>query len=249
MVTIKLFRGFFCCVLLGVSAALFLGCAMMRPSRSIPRVVYTVKDGDTLTEISSRYRIAQKELLRINRIDSGSILHPGQKLRFPERYLERLMYQPNSVSSREILEESRQYVGNLQWPLMRRGKINSRFGKRWSSFHEGVDLAGKPGDSVFAAHDGEVVYSGQGMSGYGNMVVIRGENFMTAYAHNRRNTVSVGDSVRQGQKIAEVGMTGRASGPHLHFETRVQNSEGKYVAVDPFLFFQSKDSPLTLVSQ
>jgi murein DD-endopeptidase MepM/ murein hydrolase activator NlpD len=87
------------------------------------------------------------------------------------------------------------------------------------------------------------------MSGYGNMVVIRGENFMTAYAHNRRNTVSVGDSVRQGQKIAEVGMTGRASGPHLHFETRVQNSEGKYVAVDPFLFFQSKDSPLTLVSQ
>jgi len=229
--------------------ALVGGCSMVRPPRAIPRVVYIVKTGDTLTEISRRYAISLTELRRINALKRESILRPGQRIRFPERYLEELMHRGVESGGAEILEGAKKYVRNLQWPLVLEGKINSGFGKRWSSFHEGIDLAGKLGDSIFAAHDGEVVYSGQGMSGYGKIVVIRGDDFMTAYAHNKRNAVSVGDPVRQGQKIAEVGMTGRASGPHLHFETRVRNGEGKYVAVDPFLFFPDKKTPLLLTAQ
>jgi len=74
---------------------------------------------------------------------------------------------------------------------------------------------------VLAVADGEVIYSGDGLTGYGNLILVRHSgDIVSAYAHNRQNLVQKGDKVTQGQTIAQVGETGRASGPHLHFEVR-----------------------------
>ncbi len=104
------------------------------------------------------------------------------------------------------------------------GWISSFFGRRSdpltgkSSVHKGIDFAGKFGADVIAVSDGVVISSGK-RSGFGNMVEIKhGNGYMTRYAHNMRNLVSVGDQVTQGQKIALLGSSGRSTGPHVHFE-------------------------------
>ncbi len=104
------------------------------------------------------------------------------------------------------------------------GWLSSYFGKRAdpltgkSSWHKGVDFAGKRGADVVAVSDGVVSYSGDRF-GYGNMVEIRhGNGYVTRYAHNQENLVAVGDKVTQGQSIALIGSTGRSTGPHVHFE-------------------------------
>jgi len=87
--------------------------------------------------------------------------------------------------------------------------------------HDGIDIAVPRGTPVHAAASGEVVYSDQRLSGYGKLVIIRHSgNFFTAYAHNQRNLVRRGDHVRAGDIIARAGSSGRASGPHVHFEIR-----------------------------
>ncbi len=133
------------------------------------------------------------------------------------------------------LGEASKYVGHLTSPL-RTGQLVSRFGRRLFSFHEGIDISASEGTIISAAHSGVVVFSGSSMRGYGNMVVIKGDGLMTVYAHNQRNFVDVGDRVDAGDRIGIVGMTGNASGPHLHFETRVRGADGKSVAVDPLIF-------------
>ncbi len=92
---------------------------------------------------------------------------------------------------------------------------------RYRSRHKGVDLTAPTGTAVFAALDGQVVFSGK-HKGYGNYVLVdHGNGVATLYAHHSLNLVQAGDIVRRGQKIAEVGRTGNATGPHLHFELRV----------------------------
>lgn len=101
-----------------------------------------------------------------------------------------------------------------------RGKLTSRFGWRWGRKHEGIDIAAKIGTPIYAADGGKVVFSGV-RSGYGKLVIIdHGNGTQTYYGHNSKNLVAVGDKVYKGQKIAEVGNTGRSTGPHLHFEVR-----------------------------
>ena len=119
------------------------------------------------------------------------------------------------------------------WPV-KKGKITSLYGWRTKKrFHDGIDIAAPKGTPILAAKGGTVVYSTNKISGYGNMVVIKHENrYYTVYAHNRVNKVSKGDRVRKGEVIAELGNSGRARGPHLHFEIR----KGKY-SVDPMKYF------------
>jgi murein DD-endopeptidase MepM/ murein hydrolase activator NlpD len=104
------------------------------------------------------------------------------------------------------------------------GWISSYFGKRTDPFtgkpanHTGIDFAGKLGDSVVAVADGVVTWSAD-RYGYGVMVEINhGNGYSTRYAHNAENLVEVGDEVRKGQAVAQMGRTGRATGPNLHFE-------------------------------
>ena len=106
----------------------------------------------------------------------------------------------------------------LEWPL--HGKITSRFDRRRRTLHDGIDIAAKKGAKVSAARAGEVVFS-QRHGTYGNLILLKHDNGLTTvYAHNAINLVKKGQRVRRGQTIARVGATGRATGPHLHFEVR-----------------------------
>jgi murein DD-endopeptidase MepM/ murein hydrolase activator NlpD len=100
-------------------------------------------------------------------------------------------------------------------------KVISPYGYRGGKHHTGVDLKTTDKDKIYAAFDGEVVFSAK-YYGYGNLIRIKHANQMeTYYSHNSKNLVKVGEHVKAGQVIALVGQTGRASTPHLHFELRV----------------------------
>jgi len=123
----------------------------------------------------------------------------------------------------------RQGQGKFLWPV--EGPVNSPYGQRNGKMHDGIDLGGDEGDPIYASAAGEVVYSDK-LGGYGNLVILKHEDgFFTAYAHNDKNLVDKGDNVKQGERIAELGRTGNASGDHLHFEIR--DDSGTY---DPELF-------------
>jgi murein DD-endopeptidase MepM/ murein hydrolase activator NlpD len=112
------------------------------------------------------------------------------------------------------------------WPV--NAPITSPFGWRWGRLHEGLDLGAAYGAPIAAAAAGVVIYAGW-ESGYGNLTVIdHGGGLATAYGHQSRIAVSVGQSVSQGEIIGYVGSTGHSTGPHLHFEVRVDGQ-----AVDP----------------
>ena len=106
----------------------------------------------------------------------------------------------------------------LSWPL--KGVITTRFGKKHGRPHDGIDIAAARGEKIHSAGPGKVLYSDK-HGGYGNLVVIQHDGgLVTVYAHNLKNLVKKGQQVRVGQNIALVGDSGKASGPHLHFEVR-----------------------------
>jgi murein DD-endopeptidase MepM/ murein hydrolase activator NlpD len=112
------------------------------------------------------------------------------------------------------------------WPV--HGVLTSGFGWRWGRMHEGIDIAVSSGTPVVAAAAGTVIVAGW-MGGYGNLVVVdHGGGISTAYGHNTSVTVGVGQQVAQGQLIAYSGNTGHSTGPHVHFEVRINGG-----AVDP----------------
>ena len=115
--------------------------------------------------------------------------------------------------------------GAMIWPLA--GSITSDFGWRThpitgaQRFHSGIDIGGDYGDPIYAAQAGTVEYAGW-ISGYGNAVIINhGGGISTLYGHCQSLEVSTGQSVAQGELIAECGSTGNSTGPHCHFEVRV----------------------------
>ncbi len=117
--------------------------------------------------------------------------------------------------------------GTLKWQWPAHGRLLASF-QGGTGFNKGIDLEGKLGESVIAAAAGEVVYSGSGLRGYGNLLIIKhNEIFLSAYAHNNKLLVKEGDFVKAGQRIADMGLSG-TDRVKLHFEIR---SEGK--PVDP----------------
>jgi murein DD-endopeptidase MepM/ murein hydrolase activator NlpD len=120
-------------------------------------------------------------------------------------------------------------AAGLIWPCD--GVVVSGFGLRWGRMHEGIDIGCAYGTPNRAAASGTVIYSGW-LGGYGNLVVVdHGNGLSTAYAHASSLLVSVGQTVSQGETVSLVGSTGNSSGPHLHFEVRVNGQ-----AVDPLLY-------------
>jgi murein DD-endopeptidase MepM/ murein hydrolase activator NlpD len=108
----------------------------------------------------------------------------------------------------------------FRWPV--HGRIISSFGASPSGdLNEGINLAVPEGTIIKAAEAGTVLYSGDGVEGYGKLVLIRhGDGWVSAYAHNSEIRVKKGDAVSRGQTIAAAGMTGSVSSPQLHFELR-----------------------------
>ncbi|MFO7152021.1 MAG: peptidoglycan DD-metalloendopeptidase family protein [Bacillota bacterium] len=112
--------------------------------------------------------------------------------------------------------------GRFIWPVS--GRITSRFGNRGGEYHTGLDIANSTGTPVRAAGSGVVTFAGRS-GGYGNLVIINhGGGVETYYAHLSTISVSKGDNVSSGQVIGKVGTTGRTTGPHLHFEVRVNGT-------------------------
>ncbi|MDP8970137.1 MAG: peptidoglycan DD-metalloendopeptidase family protein [Actinomycetota bacterium] len=115
-------------------------------------------------------------------------------------------------------------VGGGGWTWPARGPVTSGYGRRWGRMHEGIDIGAGTGAPIVAARSGTVSYAGR-MSGYGNMTLIdHGGGIVTAYAHQSRFVARPGQRVSAGQQIGAVGCTGSCTGPHLHFEVRVNGS-------------------------
>ncbi|GAV20919.1 lipoprotein NlpD [Mariprofundus micogutta] len=210
-------------------------------------VIRYVRPQDTLYSIGKKFGVHYKLIAMRNRIPYPYRIYVGQRL-YIDRWAPKGTYDPTAAkirkaskprqvakkSSKKSVQKPRHKTkatgGKLRWPV--RGKVTSRFGRRGSRMHDGVDIGAKEGAPIHAAASGTVVYSDHRLSGYGNLVIIRhGNNLFTAYGHNQRNLVRKGQNIKAGDVIARVGHTGRASGPHLHFEVR-QGS----VAVDPLAY-------------
>jgi murein DD-endopeptidase MepM/ murein hydrolase activator NlpD len=185
---------------------------------------YVVSKGETLDTIARRAGVPAEDILEINGLTRAADVKPG-RLIF-------VLVPPSAAPAAgeasaqgTLVSASTAAVSGaapLRWPLANvKPTIGSAFGSRDGRAHEGIDLPAPTGTPVMAAADGEVVYAGNGIRGYGNLIVLQHPgDMLTVYAHNSELFVAAGQAVRAGERIAAVGQTGRASGPHLHFEVR-----------------------------
>ncbi|MGC6417730.1 MAG: LysM peptidoglycan-binding domain-containing M23 family metallopeptidase [Bradymonadia bacterium] len=219
------------------------GHARSDVAHPIVGVWYTVVAGDTVASISERFGVPTVDIVELNGLARPDRLLVGQPLFLYgiDELVKRISKtsvpttrQPTR-SRRRSRGRYRKLVGPLIWPV--KGAVfTSGFGPRGRRKHKGIDLAHKPGTPIYSVASGVVVYSDNKQRGYGNLVIIRHQRgVLSVYAHNKRNLVDEGDSVRQGSKIAELGNTGRSTGPHLHFELRVKGR-----AVNPLDYLPPK---------
>jgi murein DD-endopeptidase MepM/ murein hydrolase activator NlpD len=151
-----------------------------------------------------------------------------------------------------LLEEKRSLLASTPtiWPV--KGMVTAGYGYRSSPFtgrremHEGLDVAAPPGTAIVATAEGVVSFTGP-LSAFGNVVFINhGHGFTTFYAHNSSNRVKEGQLVKRGEVIAYVGATGRATGPHVHYEVQVNGvtvNPMKYIIDQSGIKFANQDDP------
>ncbi len=195
--------------------------------------VHHVEPGDTLYSIAWRYGLDYRRLAAANKISVPFTIHTGQILRIAEADLparEIPAVSKKRTKSSEInqsdppeVRKSRPpepvYPTQLTWNWPARGKVIQSFSTK-GSVNKGIDIKGKLGEPVKSAAPGKVVYSGNGIIGYGNLVIIKhNDKFLSAYAHNHRILVKELEMVAQGQVIAEIGRDGNGDSV-LHFEIR-----------------------------
>jgi lipoprotein NlpD len=214
-----------------------------------PPGYYRVKRGDTLIRIALDQGQSYRDIVRWNNLTDPNLIEVDQLLLVrppagkmtvkpltsaattpaPQKNTDQRMAEPAAEPKLEAVKPDAPPPGiRLSWPA--KGKVVEDFveGK-----NKGIDIAGKLGDPIQAASDGRVVYAGNSLRGYGNLVIVKHDNtYLTAYAHNRNLLVKEGDSVRKGQTIAEMGDTD-ANSVRLHFELRVNGKP-----VDPLPFLQ-----------
>ena len=178
----------------------------------------TVRKGDTLYGLAKEYDVSATRLASINKLKSPYVIKPGQKLKLQAPAADRTKASASNKSKKStasLPEDSR----NISWRWPVQGKLITTFNSNKSG-RKGIDIAGREGKDIKAAAPGRVVYSGNGLISYGNLVIIKhNRTYLSAYAHNRKLLVKEGDSIKAGQKIAELGRTG-ADSPRLHFEIR-----------------------------
>lgn len=221
----------------------------------INAATHTVVRGDTVYNISKRYRISQDNLRAWNHLNDNNI-GIGQVLRVkPAGYVAPSAAAPvapapvvpvapapaanpvavvPSAPARPavspVQSAASRTVAGITWQRPAEGSLITRFG----GSSKGVDIAGNAGQPVSAAADGKVVYAGSGLRGYGNLVIVQhNANFLTAYGHNQSLTVKEGQNVKRGQMIARMGSSD-ADRTKLHFEVR---KDGKPVNPADYVAF------------
>jgi lipoprotein NlpD len=231
--------------------ALLTGCDGGRlPEQTGPhRVYHRVQRGQTLWSIARTYGVDVKTLARVNRLSDSDVIAVGQRLYIPGATQQRRVAsrcpcpsdtstsgperEPAMAPSRDPTARRHQAPSQrprFMWPIQ--GDITRGFKQGGKHRHDGIDIAAPKHTPIRAAAGGKVIFSDWGPGGYGRLVILRhSADLVTVYAHNHRNLVRVDQFVRQGDTIATVGKSGRASGYHLHFEIR-----RKTVPVSPFKF-------------
>lgn len=208
---------------------------------------YEVQKKDTLYAISRRYETDVATLAKMNRLSEPYAISVGQKLQVPgkrrfvsgrKRKIARMKSaapttaappvrtakptaeKPLRGKAKAALPQAPRRVGRFQVPV--KGRIISGFGPKEGGLHnDGINIAAPTGTPIKAAENGVVVYAGNELRGYGNLLLLRhSDGWVTAYAHTLKFRVKPGDRVKQGEVIAEVGQSGNVERPQLHFELR-----------------------------
>ncbi len=184
-----------------------LSCSQIKSGRYVK-----VLDSKSLEVISKKYGVPVDIILRVN---SGKDIYNGDWIFIPLEW--------------GLIGNSTFNAGNslgqyYLWPVPASKKVSSKFGERWGRQHEGIDIPAPQGTHFLAAEAGRVIFSGNSLKSYGNMIIIAhpGQVY-TIYAHAKKLFFKKGDNVQRGQVIGQVGSTGRSTGPHLHFEVRVND--------------------------
>jgi len=205
---------------------------------------YTVKPGDTLIRIGLENGQNWKDLVKWNNLENPNLIETGQVLRVVAPGTDTMGVATKPVTQARVETRAldarpgavaasgvptgatppsvvsaapRDGDDDINWMWPANGPVATSFDENRS---KGLAITGKPGDPVFAAADGRVVYAGSGLRGYGNLVILKHNNtYLTAYAHNQTLLVKEDQAVRRGQKIAEMGATD-AERVQLHFEIR-----------------------------
>jgi murein DD-endopeptidase MepM/ murein hydrolase activator NlpD len=209
------------------------------PARRVGKGVYhVVKRHQTLYRICKTYGVDIRRVASLNGITDHSKIQVGQRIFIPgaKKVLKVEIVIDDVVAEPEEKEKERPKIVykkvDFIWPV--EGECTHPFEDDERKRHQGIDISCSSGTPIKASNAGTVIYSGNTIRGYGNMIILRhSEEYITVYAHNQVNLVEEGVSVEKGQIIGKVGQTGRASGPHLHFEIRRNNK-----AVDPLLFLK-----------
>lgn len=225
-------------VLLVVILFLLGGCSRKRvvaeekTPKEIDQRYHIVAKGETLYSISWRYGIEVDDLAKCNRIPKPYIIYPKQVLsiRYCQNYntTKSQKTNPSQNSSKKAINNNKKekkvknveqvtVLSGWRWPTI--GRTVSLFNSS-SSNKKGIEIAGKYNQPVVASESGKIVYSGNGLIGYGNLVIVKhNELYLTAYGYNSALLVKEGDFVKAGQQIAKMGYKpdGKAG---LHFEIR-----------------------------
>lgn len=216
-------RGFICLAMLLLGA-----CSSTRWDHT-PRDRHIVRTGETLYTIAWRYDKNHRDLARWNGLGDGTLIYPGQVIRLTAptgRATASTSTRRKPAPLPSIPEDP---PPGWAWPT--RGPVVVAFGGRPGS-GTGVLIQGRAGQAVNAAAAGRVVYSGGGLSAYGQLIIVKhNDTYLSAYGHNSSLLVREGERVRQGQRIATMG-EGPGREPRLHFEIR---RNGKPVNPQQFL--------------
>ncbi len=182
----------------------------------ISGIKHIVKKGETIKGIVQKYKVDLDEVLQYNDITLSTALKEGDIILVPDAEIEASV---NSTSSGTTPgKKPPTYAGYYMRPIVGGKKSQGIHG------HNGVDLAAPVGTPIYASAGGTVIAvmnNGGWNGGYGNYVIISHNNgTQTLYAHNSVNLVSRGQTVKKGDVVAKIGMTGKTTGPHVHFEIR-----------------------------
>ncbi|MAI29384.1 MAG: hypothetical protein CMP38_04155 [Rickettsiales bacterium] len=207
---------------------------------------HVVERGDTLYSISRKYRTDVFTISRFNNLKNVNQIYTNQKLIIPDQFerkkkiVKNFKKNENKKVKRKITTKKKTYKNKpikkifnetFIWPV--KGKILSKYGSNDPGFfNDGINIESVSGKDVKASSSGEIVYSGNEIPGYGNLILIKhSKNWITAYAHLNKIYKKKGTLVKKGESIGAIGNSGNVKIPQLHFEIR----KGKE-AVDPLKF-------------